>query len=182
MVSAIEPIAVVMKPEARNGFSTNSSLSQPTRPADDEGREQRHVDRHAEAHIGDKAGIGADRHQRRQREVGEPQHGEDQRQTDGRHRKHGAGHQAIQDKLRHVHQLFGPNNPNSEGFRDALIRSSKTPACRREPAAAEATGRDVADLVEVAGTGCALVVDVLAGREQLQPFDRANRPSVRRPG
>src|SRR5215510_11048081 len=33
MVSAIEPIAVVMKPEARNGFRMNSSDSTPTRPA-----------------------------------------------------------------------------------------------------------------------------------------------------
>ena len=33
MVSAIEPMAVVMKPEARNGFRTSSSVATPTSPA-----------------------------------------------------------------------------------------------------------------------------------------------------
>src|SRR5688572_7666942 len=36
---------------------------------------------------------------------------------------------------------------------------------------AKPAGRDVADLIEVAGTGNALVVDVLSGGEQLEPFD-----------
>src|SRR6476646_3184331 len=33
MVSAIEPIAVVMKPDARNGFRISSSVATPTSPA-----------------------------------------------------------------------------------------------------------------------------------------------------
>ena len=93
MVSAIEPMAVVMKPAARNGFSTNSSVSQADQAGDDECDDQRGHDRQAERDVGDEAGERADGHVRGEREVGEAQHGEDRGEPDGRHRQDGAGHQ-----------------------------------------------------------------------------------------
>ena len=41
MVSAIEPMAVVMKPAARNGFRISSSVATPTSPATTNAAQQR---------------------------------------------------------------------------------------------------------------------------------------------
>ena len=98
-MSAIEPIAVVMKPAARNGFSTNSSVARPTMPATRKAKNSDGNDRQAEIDIGHQAREGADGRMRGEREIGEAQHGEDRGEPDGRHRQNGAGHEAVEDQL-----------------------------------------------------------------------------------
>ena len=100
---AIEPMAVVMKPAARNGFRTNSSDATPTMPAIKKRGKHRRYDRQAEVHIGDVAGEGADGRMRGEREIGEAQNREDGGQADGGHGEDGPRHDPVDDELQDVH-------------------------------------------------------------------------------
>ena len=108
MVSAIEPMAVVMKPAARNGLRIElvrqhaDERPPPQRRPAATGRSAR-----PSVDIGDEAREGADRHVRGEREVRETQHGKDGGQADRRHRQDGAGHHAVEDELQDLHAPTG---------------------------------------------------------------------------
>ena len=97
-------------------------------------------------------------------EIGKAQHGVDRREADGRHRQDGAGHQAVDEELRDLaragqHRASGDLQELELAALDLLV--------------AELAVEDVADLGEVAGAAGALVVDLLALGQELQPVDGA---------
>ena len=108
-------------------------------------------------------GKGADRRVRGEREIREAQHREDRGQADGRHRQDGAGHDAVDDQLQ-----------DSGRRRRAMAHTTFRNLGLPFVTLCSGTGsHDVADVGEVARAAGALVVDLLALGERLQPVDGA---------